>query len=172
MLLYSLDVIQEFEYVKQEVKVFHLPECLQKTPPPVLIFSEKTSDVDDIHEFLLLKGLQAVAIHGGKDQEERQWSVREYKKGRKDVLVATDLISNGMDFADVQHIINYDMPTDIENYVHRIDSKTGMATTFVGRRCDDSVLRDLKALLIEARQKLPPFLATLDSHEFIGEGCA
>ena len=50
------------------------------------------------------------------DQEERHWSVREFKEGRKDVLVATDLASKGMDFANIQHVINYDMPTDIENY--------------------------------------------------------
>jgi len=66
------DVIQEVEYVKQEVKIVYLLECIQKTPPPVLIFCENKADVDCIHEYLLLKGLQAVAIHGGKDQEERE----------------------------------------------------------------------------------------------------
>ena len=44
----------------------YLLECLQKTPPPVLIFAEKKQDVDAIHEYLLLKGVEAVAIHGGK----------------------------------------------------------------------------------------------------------
>ncbi len=62
----NLDVIQEVEYVKQEAKIVYLLECLQKTPPPVLIFCENKSDVDDIHEYLLLKGVEAVAIHGGK----------------------------------------------------------------------------------------------------------
>ena len=60
--------------------------------------------------------------------------------------------------------------------MHRIGrtgrcGKTGIATTFVNKACDESVLRDLKALLIETRQKVPPFLATLDTDEFIGEGC-
>jgi hypothetical protein len=54
------------EYVKQEAKIVYLLECLQKTPPPVLIFAEKKQDVDAIHEYLLLKGVEAVAIHGGK----------------------------------------------------------------------------------------------------------
>lgn len=85
----SLDVIQEVEYVKQEAKIVYLLECLQKTAPPVsqhlallhialdvclpsaqivqvLIFSEKKAEVDDIHEYLLLKGVEAVSIHGGK----------------------------------------------------------------------------------------------------------
>ena len=62
----SMNVIQEVEYVKQEAKVVYLLECLQKTAPPVLIFAEKKQDVDAIHEYLLLKGVEAVAIHGGK----------------------------------------------------------------------------------------------------------
>ena len=85
--------VQEVEYVKEEAKMVYLLECLQKTPPPVsfvtggqtwntqnfqktlnivvfvwqvLIFAEKKADVDAIHEYLLLKGVEAVAIHGGK----------------------------------------------------------------------------------------------------------
>lgn len=61
----SMNVIQEVEYVKQEAKIVYLLECLQKTPPPVLIFAEKKRDVDAIHEYLLIKGVEAVAIHGG-----------------------------------------------------------------------------------------------------------
>lgn len=164
----SMNVIQEVEYVKQEAKIVYLLECLQKTPPPVLIFAEKKQDVDAIHEYLLLKGVEAVAIHGGKDQEERSRSVDAFRKGQKDVLVATDVASKGLDFADVQHVINYDMPDDVENYVHRIgrtgrSGKTGIATTFINKANDESVLLDLKHLLIEAKQKVPPFLAALQS---------
>lgn len=50
------------------------------------------------------------------DQEERSCSVEAFRAGRKDVLVATDVASKGLDFANVQHVINYDMPDDIENY--------------------------------------------------------
>ena len=50
------------------------------------------------------------------DQEDRQWAVREFKELRKDVLVATDIASKGLDFNNIQHVINYDMPNDIENY--------------------------------------------------------
>ncbi|RZF34026.1 hypothetical protein LSTR_LSTR012371 [Laodelphax striatellus] len=164
----SMNVIQEVEYVKQEAKIVYLLECLQKTTPPVLIFAEKKQDVDAIHEYLLLKGVEAVAIHGGKDQEERSRSVEAFRKGQKDVLVATDVASKGLDFANVQHVINYDMPDDVENYVHRIgrtgrSGKTGIATTFINKANDESVLLDLKHLLMEAKQKVPPFLAELQS---------
>lgn len=79
----NLDVIQEVEYVKQEAKLVYLLECLQKTPPPVLIFAEKTLEVDEIHESLLVKGVEAVSIHGGKDQEERNWAIDKFKAGDK-----------------------------------------------------------------------------------------
>lgn len=164
----SMNVTQTIEYVKQEAKVVYLLECLQRTSPPVLIFAEKKQDVDAIHEYLLLKGVEAVAIHGGKDQEERSKAVEAFRTQVKDVLVATDVASKGLDFSNVQHVINYDMPDDVENYVHRIgrtgrSKKIGLATTFVNKSTDQSVLLDLKHLLIESKQKVPPFLAELCS---------
>ncbi|XP_006816434.1 putative ATP-dependent RNA helicase DDX41 [Saccoglossus kowalevskii] len=173
----SLDVLQEVEYVKQEAKMVYLLECLQKTQPPVLIFAEKKSDVDDIHEYLLLKGVEAVAIHGGKDQEERTRAIDQFRKAIKDVLVATDVASKGLDFPDIQHVINYDMPEDIENYVHRIGrtgrcGKTGIATTFINKACDESVLLDLKHLLLEAKQNVPNVLMVLqrDNEDYLNMG--
>lgn len=80
----NLDVLQVVEYVKQEAKMVYLLECLQKTPPPVIVFSDNKNEVDgkyltshmalalanspvsDIQEYLLLKGVEAVAIHGSK----------------------------------------------------------------------------------------------------------
>ena len=163
----NLDVIQEVEYVKKEARVVYLLECLQKTAPPTLIFASNQSDVDDIHEYLLLKGVDAVAIHGGKAQSDRLQAIDLFKRGVKDVLVATDVASKGLDFADIQHVINFDMPKEIEDYVHRIGrtgrcGKTGVATTFINRDCNESILLDLKHLLREAKQKIPPVLMTLD----------
>jgi len=163
----NLDVIQEVEYVKQEAKIVYLLHCLQKTAPPVIIFCERKGDVDDIHEYLLLKGVEAVSIHGGKDQEERNEAIELYKRGKKDVLVATDVAAKGLDFADIQHVINFDMPNEIENYVHRIGrtgraGKTGVATTFINKSCEETTLLDLKHLLKEARQRIPPVLMMLD----------
>ena len=163
----NLDVIQEVEYVKQEAKIVYLLECLQKTSPPVLVFAENKADVDDIHEYLLLKGVEAVAVHGGKGQEERDAAISAFKAGAKDVLVATDVASKGLDFPDIQHVINFDMPEEIENYVHRIGrtgrcGKTGIATTFINKNQSETVLLDLKHLLREAKQRIPPVLALLE----------
>ncbi|ETV70332.1 hypothetical protein, variant 2 [Aphanomyces astaci] len=163
----NLDVLQEVEYVKHEAKIVYLLECLQKTAPPVLIFCERKGDVDDIHEYLLLKGVEAVSIHGGKDQVERNEAIDLFKRGDKDVLVATDIAAKGLDFPDIQHVINFDMPVEIENYVHRIGrtgrcGKTGVATTFINKNVPESALLDLKHLLVEAKQRVPPVLKALD----------
>lgn len=90
------------------------------------------------------------------------------REGRKDVLVGTDVASKGLDFPAIQHVINFDMPKEIENYVHRIGrtgrcGRTGVATTFINKNSEETVLLDLKALLIEAGQRIPPFLDALDS---------
>eukprot|EP00386_Alphamonas_edax_P006415 GDKI01020784.1.p1 GENE.GDKI01020784.1~~GDKI01020784.1.p1 ORF type:complete len:639 (+),score=179.31 GDKI01020784.1:89-2005(+) len=179
----NLDVVQEVEYVKQEAKLPYVLTCLQKTPPPVIIFCENKKDVDDVHEYLLLKGVDAAAIHGGLSQEDRQEAIRGFREGRKDVLIGTDVAAKGLDFPAIQHVINYDMPKEIENYVHRIGrtgrcGRTGVATTFINKNQDETVLLDLKAILHEAGQRVPPFLHALDSRNLhakeIGgvKGCA
>lgn len=171
----SMNIIQEVEYVNVEARVLHLLETIQKTAPPVLIFAEKKKDVDDIHEYLLLKGVEAVAIHGDKAQEERHLSVTQFRARQKDVLVATDIASKGLDFPKIEHVINYDMPDDIENYVHRIgrtgrgDAK-GRATTFINKMNEESVLLDLKHLLIEGNQNIPECLASIQTDETLLEG--
>ncbi|CAL8988594.1 unnamed protein product [Prunus brigantina] len=163
----NLGVIQEVEYVKQEAKFVYLLECLQKTAPPVIIFCENIADVDDVHIYLLIKGVDAVGIHAGMDQKEREDAISSFKKGKKDVLVATGVVSKGLDFPDIQHVINYDMPAQIEDYVHRIGrtgrcGKTGIATTFINKNQSETTLLDLKHLLQEAKQRIPPVLAELN----------
>ncbi|GBE82546.1 ATP-dependent RNA helicase DBP2 [Sparassis crispa] len=163
----NLDVLQVIEYVKQEAKMVYLLECLQKTPPPVIVFSENKNEVDDIQEYLLLKGVEAVAIHGSKTQEERQYAIKSFKSGAKDVMVASGVASKGLDFNDIQHVIIFSMPKEIEDYVHQIgrtgrSGKTGIATTFVNMNTSEQTLLDLKYLLMEAGQKVPPFLQSIE----------
>lgn len=66
----NLDEVQEFECVKQKARMVPLLECLQKTAPPVIICCDNKADVDDIHEYLRLKGVKAGGIHEGKEQED------------------------------------------------------------------------------------------------------
>ncbi|ETN83786.1 DEAD/DEAH box helicase [Necator americanus] len=164
----SLNVLQEIEKLHPSIDfLFQLgtPKDLSLVLR-VLIFAEKKMDVDNIYEYLLVKGVEVASIHGGKDQRDRHIGIDEFRHGQKDVLVATDVASKGLDFQGIEHVINYDMPEDIENYVHRIgrtgrSGKRGMATTFINRKADLSVMQDLKQLLVEAGQELPAFLRDL-----------
>jgi len=127
----------------------------------------KKGDVNDVHEYLLIKGIEATAIHGSKNQDERDLAITQFKFRKTDVLVATDVASKGLDFPNVKHVINYDIAKDIENYVHRIGRtgrgvNKGLATTFVNKNCGEFILRDLKGLLKEAGQRIPPLLQALD----------
>lgn len=68
--------------------------------------------------------------------QDRDEAIREFKSGARDVLVATDVAAKGLDFPNIEHVINFDMPQEIENYVHRIGrtgrcGRTGVATTFI-----------------------------------------
>ena len=173
----SQNITQTVMYVQFEERLAYLLDALQKTGPPVLIFSEKKSEVDEIHEFLLLKGLDAVATHGGKDQEDRRWSLRQFKEHKQDILIATDIASKGLDLANIQHVINFDMPDDIENYVHRIGrtgrgNSLGLSTTFINHKCAIPTLLDLKHLLIEAKQVVPDVLMQIeDDMPMESKGC-
>ncbi|GAA5838362.1 hypothetical protein JCM11251_004915 [Rhodosporidiobolus azoricus] len=171
----SLNIIQEVEYVKQEAKMVYLLECLQKTAPPVIIFSDNKNEVDDIQEYLLLKGVEAVAIHGSKTQEEREYAIKSFKTGKKDVMVASGVASKGLDFSEIQHVIIFGMPKEIEDYVHQIgrtgrSGKTGIATTFVNMQTAEQTLLDLKYLLMEAKQKVPPFLMSIEDPNIGADG--
>lgn len=166
----SNKIIQDIEYIKDESKITYLLPTLQKTPPPVLIFCENKSDVDEIHEYLLLKGIDACSIHGDKDQYSRIKAIREFRSGLKDVLIATDILSKGIHFPNIEHVINYDMPKEIENYVLRIGrtgrlGKYGLATTFIGKNQDEAILLDLKHLLMESKQNVPGFISSIPEND-------
>eukprot|EP00178_Gracilaria_changii_P024253 TRINITY_DN730_c0_g3_i4.p1 TRINITY_DN730_c0_g3~~TRINITY_DN730_c0_g3_i4.p1 ORF type:complete len:626 (-),score=95.38 TRINITY_DN730_c0_g3_i4:834-2711(-) len=159
----SLNITQHVEVVRPDARISRLLDTLQKTPPPTLIFCESKNDVDEIHEYLLVKGVGAVSIHGGRDQEDREAAMRQFRGGSKDVLVATDVAAKGLDFPNIRHVINYDMPKDIQTYVHRIGrtgrgNQTGTATTFVNHSDSSTLISDLVQLLIEAKQTVPESL--------------
>ena len=85
---------------------------------------------------LIARGFKASAIHGNKNQNQRQRALQQFKTSEIQVLLATDVASRGLDIENVTHVINYDMPASIEDYIHRIGrtgraGKKGTALTFV-----------------------------------------
>jgi ATP-dependent RNA helicase RhlE len=85
---------------------------------------------------LVENGFAAGSIHGGKSQNNRARTMREFKSNKITVLVATDVAARGIDVADITHVINYAMPRTYTDYIHRIGragraGRTGYALTFV-----------------------------------------
>ncbi len=104
----------------------------------VLVFTRTKFGADKLVKVLAKARIKAEAIHGNKSQNARQRALSSFKSGELRVLVATDIAARGLDISHVQHVINYDMPDDVENYVHRIgrtgrSGQRGLATTFINK---------------------------------------
>ena len=157
--LAKLTITQEFEFPRHEEKLSVLLNVMGKTLPPVLIFCENKVDVEEIVSFLQKQGIDALALHGGKEQFERFHVVEEFRKGGKEVLVATDVAAKGLNFAGVKHVINFDMPKEMDQYIQRIcrtgREQTGLATTLIESMQEREVLLELRGLLGEAGQRVP-----------------
>jgi ATP-dependent RNA helicase RhlE len=92
----------------------------------VLIFTASTYKADNVAQKLQKNGIDAKAIHGKKTQHARKMALEAFKAGKLRVLVATDLLSRGIDIEFLPHVINYELPRSPKDYVHRI-GRTGRA---------------------------------------------
>jgi ATP-dependent RNA helicase RhlE len=97
------------------------------------------------------KGYRASALQGNMSQNARQRAIDGFRRGRYDILVATDVASRGIDVSDISHVINYDMPDTVDAYTHRIGRtgrahKSGEAFTFMGQE-DEKLVRQIEKLL-------------------------
>jgi ATP-dependent RNA helicase RhlE len=92
----------------------------------VLVFTRMKHGAEKLAKQLAHSGLQAGAIHGNKSQQQRTRALRDFKSGALRILVATDVASRGLDIEQLPHVVNYELPADVESYVHRI-GRTGRA---------------------------------------------
>ncbi len=102
----------------------------------VIIFDDTQRAVERLSNELIERGFKADAIHGGKNQGQRQRALAKFKKSEIKILVATDVAARGIDVKDISHVINYSTPQSYDDYVHRIGragraGRTGHALTFV-----------------------------------------
>jgi ATP-dependent RNA helicase DDX43 len=109
-----------------------------------------------------LRDLKVQSIHGDREQYDREQALDDFKTGKVSVLIATDVASRGLDIKDVTHVVNYDFPNHIEDYVHRVGrtgraGKTGKALTFITRE-NWKWARELCNILAQAEQCLQFFL--------------
>jgi len=98
--------------------LYHL--LTHEEPALTLVFCRLKRSVDDLARFLSHKGIDAHAIHADLSQSQRNRVMQKFREGQLEVLVASDLASRGIDVEGITHVINYDLPDDIELYVHRI----------------------------------------------------
>ncbi len=97
-----------------------------ETPGPTIVFCRTRQETNDLSENLRLRGHNTEALHGEMNQAERDRVMRRFREGQADILVATDVAARGLDIETVTHVINYDIPWDVEQYIHRI-GRTGRA---------------------------------------------
>ena len=114
-------VSQTVYFVERKNKRAMLTRFLRQTEQTkTLVFSRTKRGADKIARWLERDGIRAVAIHGDKTQAKRRTVMRQFNSKRPPVLIATDLAARGLDFSDVSHVINFDLPDVPETYVHRI----------------------------------------------------
>ncbi len=105
----------------------------------IIVFTRTKASCSDLADFLNSRGFRASALHGDMAQAQREQAVEKLKRGRLDILVATDVAARGLDVERISHVINYDAPHDSESYVHRIGrtgraGRSGQAILFVAPR--------------------------------------
>ncbi|KAI8148162.1 P-loop containing nucleoside triphosphate hydrolase protein [Fennellomyces sp. T-0311] len=152
------------EAEKRGKLIVHLERIMEEkeTERKTLIFTSTKRTADEITRFLRQDGFPALAIHGDKQQNERDWVLNQFRSGGHPIMVATDVASRGIDVKDVKYVINYDFPTNIEDYVHRVGrtgrgGATGSAFTFF--TADNArQARDLVSILRETSQTIDPRL--------------
>ncbi len=131
---------------------------------PVIVFVNSKRQADFVGSVLDNMGIRTAVLHSGKTQDKRELAINQFKQGKAEVLVATDVASRGIDVPNVKHVINYDMPRNIEDYTHRIGrtartaGSTGIATSFLVLKDDEHILSTLKQYLTQSRQIVPPEL--------------
>ncbi|WWC72911.1 ATP-dependent RNA helicase DBP2-A [Kwoniella pini CBS 10737] len=149
------------DYDKRQKLLGHL-EQISKENAKVIIFIATKRVADDLTKFLRMDGWPALAIHGDKQQAERDWVLAEFKAGRSPIMLATDVASRGLDVKDIGYVINYDFPNNCEDYIHRI-GRTGRAgrkgVSYTYFTPDNSKqARELVQILRESKSEVTPEL--------------
>ncbi|KAF3940268.1 hypothetical protein ABW19_dt0209184 [Dactylella cylindrospora] len=159
----SENITQRVEYVEDHDKRSALLDILSAHQGGLtLIFVETKRMADTLSDFLINQNFPATSIHGDRTQRERERALEMFRTGRYPIMVATAVAARGLDIPNVTHVVNYDLPTDVDDYVHRIGrtgraGNTGLSTAFFNRG-NRGIVRELIELLKEANQDVPAFL--------------
>ena len=128
-----------------------LLQDLRAVSPPAIVFCNQKKDCDALLAHLQSRGLSATVLHSGKNQETRERNLNDFRAGRRDVLVATNVAGRGIDIPGVTLVVNFDAPPSIEDYTHRIGrtgraGTSGVAVTYLSES-DSGIFWDLRRFL-------------------------
>ncbi|BDV30069.1 DEAD/DEAH box helicase [Microbacterium terricola] len=136
----SASISQRYLVVQWQQKIDALTRILEvENFEGMIVFARTKSATEEVAEKLRARGYSAAAINGDIAQVQRERTVNQLKSGKLDILVATDVAARGLDVERISHVVNFDIPTDTESYVHRIGrtgraGRTGDAISFVTPR--------------------------------------
>ncbi|CAH1986753.1 unnamed protein product [Acanthoscelides obtectus] len=161
----SENITQKVVWVEEHDKRSFLLDLQPSAESLTLVFVETKKGADSLEEFLHNEGYPVTSIHGDRTQREREDALRQFRSGNTPILVATAVAARGLDIPHVKHVINFDLPSDIEEYVHRIGrtgrmGNLGLATSFFNDR-NRNLAGGLLDLLIEAKQEFPSWLESV-----------
>ncbi|XP_058588337.1 probable ATP-dependent RNA helicase DDX4 isoform X3 [Neofelis nebulosa] len=158
------DVQQTILQVGQYSKREKLVEILRNIGDErTMVFVETKKKADFIATFLCQEKISTTSIHGDREQREREQALGDFRCGKCPVLVATSVAARGLDIENVQHVINFDLPSTIDEYVHRIGrtgrcGNTGRAISFFDPESDNHLAQPLVKVLSDAQQDVPAWL--------------
>ncbi|KAK9504390.1 hypothetical protein O3M35_010730 [Rhynocoris fuscipes] len=168
----SENITQKIVWVEENEKRAFLLDLLEAAKQAreeslTLVFVETKKGADSLEDYLYRSGYPVTSIHGDRSQKEREEALKNFRSGNTPVLVATAVAARGLDIPHVKHVINFDLPNDVEEYVHRIGrtgrmGNLGLATSFFNDK-NRNLVRDLVDLIVDSKQELPSWLQNLST---------
>lgn len=165
------NIDQYFVKAQEREKFDVLTRILNVQQPDLaIVFGRTKRRVDEVSHALTIRGYTAEGIHGDLTQAKRMSVLRQFKEGKIDILVATDVAARGLDISGVTHVYNFDIPQDPESYVHRVGrtgraGKSGVAVTFVTPR----ELGYLRIVEDTTKKRMTPLIPPSSDEALIGQ---
>lgn len=154
-------VTQHIEVIDEDDKYMRVMNFVKNMGPndKAIIFCGRKTRADDLSSEFVLTGINCTSLHGDREQADREQALEDIKSGDVRILIATDVASRGLDIEDITHVVNYDFPRNIEEYVHRVGrtgraGRSGISLSFF-TRSDWAVASELIKILEEAEQDVP-----------------
>ncbi|KAJ2919228.1 hypothetical protein MD484_g1081, partial [Candolleomyces efflorescens] len=161
-------IAQSLTYVADDASKFPslLTYLSQPYNPPVLVFTSSQPRASSLAEELTMNGIRNVdCLHAGMTRKEREDSVSRMRKGETWILISTEVMARGMDFKGVREVINYDFPTSVQSYIHRIGrtgraGREGKAVTFFTDE-DGPFLKTIANVILQSGSTVPDWMLKL-----------